>query len=138
PYYIVPETGANLPWLPDPAAPLFALGVRSRPTDPHTGVEGTATGFDDVHQLRIQHKWGQWPDYAPVGLKLVAGAAGCAASIPTTGEPRTLTIALGPAEQATLDLVSCPALADVANHGVAIWAGADPTDSTKTINQRVY
>jgi hypothetical protein len=102
-------------------------------------VEGTATGFDDVvHNLHIQHRWGQWPEYAPTGLKLVAGAAGCAASIPTTGEPRTLTVALGPAEQATLDLVSCPALADVANHGVAIWAGADPTDSTMAINQRVY
>ncbi|KJS52891.1 hypothetical protein VM98_28545 [Streptomyces rubellomurinus subsp. indigoferus] len=137
-YQVVPATGVDLPWLPDPGAPLFAVGVRSRPVDPVTGTEGTTTGFDGADHLHLQHRWGKWPDYPPVGLRLVAGPAGCTASIPDTGAPRVMTVELGPAEQATLDLVSCPGLADVPNHGVAIWAGADPADSTKTTNQLVY
>jgi hypothetical protein len=136
-YYMVPPTGADLPWLPDPGAPLFAVGVRSRPIDPNTGVEGTASGFDDEHQLHIPHRWGQWPGYAPTGLQLVAGTTGCVASMSGSGTPRTLTIALGPAEQATLDVVSCPAQNDVPALGVALWAGMAANDPADPIFQRV-
>ena len=144
-YYIVPETGADMPWLPDPAAPLFALGLRSRPTDPKTGVPGTATGFDapdpaaPTQMLHIQYKWlGSWPAYAPTRLQLNAGDSGCVAKLVTTASARTFTIALGPAEQATLDLVSCPAQADVPALGVGLWAGANPLDPSDAVFKRVY
>jgi hypothetical protein len=135
-YYIVLESTAQLPWLPDPLAPLVALRLRSRPIDPQTDQPGTATGLDDEDDHN-QHRWrGHWPDYAPIALKLVAGAAGCAATSTATGN--TVTVALGQAEQATLDIVSCPGLDDVGKLGVAIWAGAVPDNAHDATTQLVH
>jgi hypothetical protein len=134
-HYIVPETHVTLPWLPDPACSQMALNLRPRAIDPDTGQPAISSGFDDDHH---QHRWiGRWPDYAPIALKLVAGEPGCAATMDTASPTPTLTIALGPAEQATMDVVSCPRSDGIDALGVAMWAGAKPDDSTDPVTTAV-
>ncbi|MFG1953481.1 hypothetical protein [Micromonospora sp. NPDC048830] len=134
-YFVVPEAPAALPWLPDFVVASVAMRVRSRPTDPGTGGAGGTAGFDRFH-----FSWkGDWPDRRPIALKVVAAAAGCTARHSMVGNDRTFTVELGPAEQVTVDIVSCPAVDYVYSWlGVAYWAGASPHDTGHPVNASIY
>jgi hypothetical protein len=130
---VLPEGPVDLPWLADPASERVSLIVRSRPIDPSTGKPGEAQGF-----LNKSYKWrGVWPRFVPITVSLVAGGAGCVARATETGDRRAISIALGPAEQATIDIVSCPTSDDVPALGVAHWAGATENPSN-AVNLSVY
>ncbi len=134
-YYVVREEPQKLPWLPDFAVTNIALRCRSRPIDPCTGNPGLTQGFRSFY-----HTWkGEWPDRVPIALKVVGAASGCVADEASVGDQRTFTVALGPAEQVTVDIVSCPAIAHVYPWlGIAYWAGASATSSGHPVNQSVY
>jgi hypothetical protein len=132
-YVVLPEGPVTLPWLADPASERLSLIVRSRPIDPETGKEGTTQGF-----LNKSYAWrGQWPNLVPMTLRVVAGQRGCVARTTIEQDRRTITIELGPAEQATIDIVSCPTSNDVPRLGIAHWAGAT-TDPSHDVNLSVY
>jgi len=135
-YFVVPEALAQLPWLADPGSCLATVHVR-RPIDPNTGSPGSTSGFEHCTAgspcVPFLYKWmGTWPDIVPIALRVTEASFGCTAKMELEGNRRTLIIAFGPAEQATLDIVSCPSIDDVTSLGVAHWAGASSTPDTVT------
>ncbi|KOG12518.1 MULTISPECIES: hypothetical protein [Streptomyces] len=123
PYVFLPETGVSLPWLPDPATTHLALRPRRRPLDPESGKYGTVVG-----DKRTGLWQGTWPAYAPISLRLVGGPRGC--TLTRSPDQRTFTVALGPAEEVTFDIPSCPGTRSVQLFGIVTWLGIDPTDPT--------
>ncbi|MFH9726023.1 hypothetical protein ACH4M4_24130 [Streptomyces sp. NPDC017254] len=123
PYVFLPETGVSLPWLPDPATTHLALNPRRRPVDPESGTYGTVVG-----DKRTGLWQGTWPAYAPISLRLVGGPGGC--TLTRSPDQRTFTVALGPAEEVTFDIPSCPGTRSVQLFGIVTWLGIDPTDPT--------
>ncbi|WP_426361826.1 hypothetical protein [Streptomyces sp. E-08] len=121
PYVFLPETGVSLPWLPDPATSHLALNPRRRPIDPDSGKYGTVVG-----DKRTGLWQGTWPAYAPIALRLVGGPGGC--TLTRSPDQRTFTVALGPAEEVTFDIPSCPGTRSVQLFGIVTWLGIDPTD----------
>ncbi|MEV4441885.1 hypothetical protein AB0K09_23320 [Streptomyces sp. NPDC049577] len=121
PYTTVPEDGVVTPWLADPGSTHIALNARPRPIDPDTGTPG------EIQNLAKIAKWrGDWPAFSPVALRLEAATKGC--KVTRSNDHRLVTVALGPAEQVTFDIPSCPKTADVQLFGIAIWLGIDPHD----------
>ena len=132
-YFVLPETPVDLPWLADPAGWRIAVRVRSRPIDPHTGSEGETSGFG------LSYTWkGLWPNLVPIMLYVVEARTGCNATWELAGQRRTLTVALGPTEQVTVDIVSCPGSRDIGANGIADWAGANPTDPDHFVTKHIY
>ncbi|MFF7444157.1 hypothetical protein [Streptomyces sp. NPDC008122] len=123
PYVFLPETGVSLPWLPDPATTHLALNPRRRPVDPESGMDGTVVG-----DKRTGLWQGTWPAYAPISLRLVGGPGGC--TLTRSPDQRAFTVALGPAEEVTFDIPSCPGTRSVQLFGIVTWLGIDPTDPT--------
>ncbi|MFB6840552.1 hypothetical protein [Streptomyces sp. NPDC056361] len=121
PYVVLPETGVSPPWLPDPATTHLALNPRRRPIDPESGKHGTVVG-----DKRTGLWQGTWPAYAPISLRLVGGPSGC--TLTRSSDQRTFTVALGPAEEVTFDIPSCPGTRSVQLFGIVTWLGIDPTD----------
>ncbi|MFD7449188.1 hypothetical protein [Kitasatospora sp. NPDC059827] len=119
-YVVLPETDAALPWLADRSSACAALNARPRPIDPGTGRPGAIVPPDKAVIAIWQ---GAWPDLQTASVRLVAAASGCTVG---RADPRHVTVALGPAEQVTFDIPSCPAFADVALFGIAFWQGVDP------------
>jgi hypothetical protein len=123
PYVVLPEAVPLLPWAADPAADHIVLNTHPRPIDPDTGNPGTVDG----ENLPVFAEWQDaWPGLRPVSLRLVAAAAGCTVS--KSADERTFTVALGPAQQVTIDVPSCPVDRDVRLFGIARWMGIDPED----------
>ncbi|MHA7962276.1 hypothetical protein ACX9I7_31565 [Streptomyces sp. L500] len=120
PYVIVPEADAALPWLADRSGVCAALKARPRPIDPANGRPGTIDPPDkDVLAI-----WqGTWPKLQTASIRLEAAAGGCKVS---RADPRHVTVALGPTEQVTFDIPSCPSYDDVGLFGIAFWQGVDP------------
>ncbi|WP_093769538.1 hypothetical protein [Streptomyces sp. F-7] len=123
PYVFLPETGVTLPWLSDPATTHLALNPRRRPIDPDSGKYGTVVG-----DKRTGLWQGTWPAYAPISLRLVGGPSGC--TLTRSPDQRTFTVALGPAEEVTFDIPSCPGTRSVQLFGIVTWLGIDATDPT--------
>ncbi|MEU3653522.1 hypothetical protein AB0E67_11950 [Streptomyces sp. NPDC032161] len=121
PYVVLPETGVVLPWLPDPAGSHIALNPRPRPVDPDTGKEGTVLG-----DKRTAVWKGTWPTYDPIALRLVDAPSGC--TITRSPDQRVFTVALGPAEEVTFDIPSCPGDRGVQLFGIVAWLGIDPSN----------
>ncbi|MEU4117068.1 hypothetical protein AB0F71_21530 [Kitasatospora sp. NPDC028055] len=121
PYVIVPETDAALPWLADRSGVCAALNARPRPIDPRTGRPGEIVPPDKAVIAIWQ---GAWPDLQTASVRLEAAASGCTVS---RTDPRHVTVALGPAEQVTFDIPSCPGYDDVALFGIALWQGVNPS-----------
>jgi hypothetical protein len=134
-YFVIPESFPSVPWLADPGSRWIAVRVGSRPIDPETGNSGVTKGFD-----RTLSVWqGTWPDRVPIALRVEAAAAGCTARRSLSGDQCTFTIALGPAQQITVNIVSCPDINDVYPLlGVAYWAGASPTDPKHPVTNSIY
>ncbi|MFE6068492.1 hypothetical protein [Streptomyces sp. NPDC056525] len=119
PYIVLPEAAVVPPWLPDPAASHIVLNARPRPIDPLTGTPGTVVGLPRIAVWR-----GTWPDIRSITLRLVEAASGCTISL----NQETLTVALGPAEQVTLDIPTCMKNRDVQIFGIGAWLGVDPSN----------
>ncbi|MEE1752733.1 hypothetical protein [Streptomyces sp. SP18CS02] len=119
PYIILPETDVALPWLPDPAGSHIALNPRPRPVDPDTGQYGTVVG-----DKRTAVWKGAWPTYGPITLRLVEAPSGC--TLTRSSDHRVFTVALGPAEEVTFDVPSCPGDRGVQLFGIVAWLGIDP------------
>ncbi|MFJ5774577.1 hypothetical protein [Streptomyces sp. NPDC093094] len=116
------------PWLADRGTVWVNLQNRPRPTDPDTGYPGTADGFDSKES---QSLWrGTWPDMEPIALRVEPAAGGCTIRRSPGLGPRTFTVSLGPAEQVTVDIPSCPSMLAVPDLGIPYWAGAtqDPSN----------
>lgn len=128
-YVVVP---ANPPfpkpaWLPDPGTIWVNIQKRPRPTDPDTGYPGTADGFGSAES---QSRWdGTWPDMEPIALRVEPAVKGCAIRRSPSVSRRTFTVSLGPAEQVTIDIPSCPPMGAVPDLGIPHWAGATPNAS---------
>lgn len=147
-YFIVPESpdAVKLPWLADVAPTFTGLRVAEggRPIDPDKNKPGLTSGFkDDEGRDKFMYVWkGDWPDRIPVALKVeeadAAATIGCTASKQLSGNRRTFTIKLKPAEQVTVDMVSGPDPDFVPKLGVAHWAGAHPSDPQHEINDSIY
>ncbi|MDN3295828.1 hypothetical protein QWM81_17580 [Streptomyces ficellus] len=120
-YAVLPEGGVTVPWLADPGGTHIALNARPRPIDPDTGDHGTVTGLPKIAVWR-----GEWPGLHSIALRLEAAANGC--TVTRSADHRTLTVALGPAEQVTFDIPSCPKTRNVQLFGIAGWLGVDVTD----------
>lgn len=120
PYVIVPETDAALPWLADRSSACAALRAQTRPIDPANGRPG-AIDPPDHDVLAIWQ--GTWPALQTASIRLEAAAGGCKVS---RADPRHLTVALGPTEQVTFDIPSCPTFDDVYLFGIAFWQGIAP------------
>jgi hypothetical protein len=136
-YVVVPETPQfpTLPWLADRGCVWVNLQNRPRPTDPGTGNPGTASGFDTKDS---QSLWrGAWPNMEPIALRVEAAAGGCTITRSPGLGPRTFTVSLGPAEQVTVDIPSCPSSLAVPDLGVAHWAGATQ-DPSNPVNMDAY
>lgn len=123
PYVVLPETGVSLPWLPDPATTHLALNPRRRPVDPESGTFGTVVG-----DKRTGLWQGTWPAYGPISLRLVGGPSGC--TLTRSPDQRAFTVALGPAEEVTFDIPSCPGTRSVQLFGIVTWLGIDATNPT--------
>ncbi|MGW0606073.1 hypothetical protein [Streptomyces sp. NPDC002640] len=109
-------------WLADRGTVWVNLRNRPRPTDPDTGYPGKAEGFDTKES---QSLWrGTWPDMEPIALRVEPAAGGCSVRRSPGPGPRTFTVSLGPAEQVTVDIPSCPSMLAVPDLGVPHWAGA--------------
>lgn len=116
------------PWLADRGTLWANLQNRPRPTDPDTGYPGTADGFDSKES---QSLWrGTWPDMEPIALQVEPAVSGCTIRRSPGLGPRTFTVSLGPAEQVTVDIPSCPSMLAVPDLGIPHWAGAtqDPSN----------
>jgi hypothetical protein len=138
PYFIVPATPAAVPWLPDPGAGLMSILVRSRPIDPDTGTQGRTQGFEKKCEWTHEPVAG-WADLKPIPLRVTdgpSGNTGCEAKSVFSENQWSLTIALSPAQQATLDVVSCPTTSHVTSLGIAIWAGASDS-SSNPVNEHI-
>ncbi|MFZ3493288.1 hypothetical protein ACODT5_08670 [Streptomyces sp. 5.8] len=121
PYVILPAAGATLPWLADSGSTHIALNARPRPIDPTTGSPG------EISDPRMIAVWrGDWPALQSIALRLVDAPSGCTVS--RSLNHRILTVALGPAEQVTFDIASCPKTRDVQLFGIAGWLGVNPSD----------
>ncbi|MFE0520865.1 hypothetical protein [Streptomyces sp. NPDC058954] len=122
-YVVLPETGVTLPWLADPGASYVALNARPRPVDPRTGYPGEISPPATVTAV-----WsGDWPGLKPIQLRLVDAPSGC--TVTRSPDKLVLTVALGPAEQVTFDVPSCPRTREVQIFGVTAWmSGVDPTN----------
>ncbi|MGW7647116.1 hypothetical protein [Streptomyces bobili] len=119
------------PWLADRGTVWVNLQNRPRPTDPDTGYPGTADGFDSKDS---QSLWrGTWPDKEPITLRVEPAVSGCTIRRSPGLGPRTFTISLGPAEQVTVDLPSCPSMLAVPDLGIPHWAGATQ-DASNPVN----
>ncbi|MBD0692924.1 hypothetical protein, partial [Streptomyces sp. CBMA123] len=120
PYVIVPETDPPLPWLADRSSACAALKARPRPIDPVNGRPGAIVPADtDVLAI-----WqGTWPGLRTASIRLEAAASGCTVS---QAGPSHVTVALGPTEQVTFDIPSCPTFDDVPLFGIGFWQGIDP------------
>lgn len=118
-YVVVPETDVVLPWLADPSGAFIAMNARPRPIGPN-GRPGPIIPSDKPMTAIWQ---GAWPDRQPVTVRLERAESGCTVS--RLG-PRHLVVALGPAEQVTFDIPSCPTYNDVPLLGIAMWQGVDP------------
>ncbi|MGW2746594.1 hypothetical protein [Streptomyces sp. NPDC001450] len=123
PYVALTEEDVTLPWLADPAGTHIELNVADRPIDPHTGSPGSVDGLPENGIGLWQ---GQWPDLGPMTLRLVEATAGCTVSV--SDDYGTLTVALGPAEQVTFDIPSCPKDVDVQLFGITRWLGINAQD----------
>ncbi|MCQ6556832.1 hypothetical protein NPS70_27125 [Streptomyces sp. C10-9-1] len=121
PYVFLPEAGGVLPWLADPGGTHVALNARPRPIDPTTGHPGDVSGLPKIAVWR-----GDWPAFQSIALRLVDAPSGC--TVTRCANHRVLTVALGPAEQVTFDIPSCPKTRDVQLFGIAGWLGVDPSD----------
>ncbi|WP_033347447.1 hypothetical protein [Kitasatospora aureofaciens] len=119
-YVVVPETDLVLPWLADPSGVCVAMNARPRPIGPN-GRPGPIVPPD---RSVIAIWQGTWPDLQSASVRLEAATSGCTVSRP---DPRHVSVALGPAEQVTFDIPSCPRFDDVALFGIAMWQGVDPT-----------
>ncbi|MER5986724.1 hypothetical protein [Streptomyces sp. NPDC001787] len=132
-YVVVP---ANPPfprpaWLADRGTVWVNLRSRLRPTDPDTGYPGTADGFDSKDS---QSLWrGTWPDMEPIALRVEPAPGGCTIRRSPGLGPRTFTVSLGPAEQVTVDIPSCPSMLAVPDLGIPHWAGATQ-DASNPVN----
>ncbi|MFJ3811740.1 hypothetical protein ACIPWE_35945 [Streptomyces sp. NPDC090073] len=121
PYVVLPEAVPGLPWAADPAADHVVLNTHPRPIDPDTGNPGSVDG----ENLPVFAEWQDpWPARRPISLRLLPAAAGC--TIGKSADERTFTVALGPAQQVTIDVPSCPQDHDVRLFGIARWMGIDP------------
>jgi hypothetical protein len=120
PYVVIPEQGISLPWLADPMAKAVALHQLARPLNQETGLPGPSSGLPEKCLWQ-----GDWHSRLPVALRLVPATAGCA--VTQSEDRRTLTVALGPAEEVTLEISSCPGTGDVHLFGIAAWLGPDRT-----------
>lgn len=119
------------PWLADPGTVWVNLQHRPRPTDPGTGYPGKADGFDSKES---QSLWrGTWPDMEPIALRVEPAAGGCTIRRSPGLGPRTFTVSLGPAEEVTVDIPSCPSMLAVPDLGVPHWAGATQ-DASNPVN----
>ncbi|CCK24470.1 hypothetical protein BN159_0091 [Streptomyces davaonensis JCM 4913] len=123
PYVYLPETGVSLPWLADPATKSVALNPRRRPVDPETGTYGTVVGDKRTGVWR-----GTWPAYEPISLRLEGGPKGC--KLTRSSDQRTFIVTLGPAEEVTFDIASCPDGRAVQLFGIVTWLGIDVTNET--------
>ncbi|MFI9429134.1 hypothetical protein ACIG54_37070 [Streptomyces achromogenes] len=118
-------------WLADRGTIWVNLRNRPRPTDPVTGNPGTADGFDSKDS---QSLWrGTWPDMEPIALRVEPAVSGCTIRRSPGLGPRTFTVSLGPAEQVTVDIPSCPSMLTVPDLGIPHWAGATQ-DASNPVN----
>lgn len=115
-YIILPEQGVNLPWLADPMANAIMLHIQWRPINQSTGEPA------EIKHLLKKFQWqGEWHTRYPVALRLVTSNAGC--EVTDSEVNRTITIALGPAEEVTLEISSCPLSENVDRLGIPGWIG---------------
>ncbi|MFI8520270.1 hypothetical protein ACIGEZ_20945 [Streptomyces sp. NPDC085481] len=128
PYVVLPEADVVVPWLPDPGSTHISLIARHRPVDPDTGDAGTIEGLPKIAVWR-----GDWPETRSVAFRLEAAPSGC--KVTRSTDHRLVTVALGPAEQVTFDIPSCPKTRDVQIFGIAAWLGIDPSNPPPSIAQ---
>ncbi|GHF60632.1 hypothetical protein [Streptomyces thermodiastaticus] len=132
--YVVVPSDPPFPkpaWLVDPGTIWVNLRSRPRPIDPDTGNPGKADGFDSEQS---QSPWrGTWPDMVPFELRIEPAVRGCAIRRSPGPGPRTFTVSLGPAEQVTVDIPSCPSMLTVPDLGIPHWAGATQ-DTSNPVN----
>jgi hypothetical protein len=146
-YFVVPDAAerVTLPWLPDVAADFLGLRVAEggRPINPETNRPGETEGFKDAEgQDKFIYAWkGMWPNRVPIALKVEeadpAATVGCTALKQLSGDRRTFTIKLKPAEQVAVDIFSGLDEDFVPKLGVAHWAGAHPSDPMYPVNNSI-
>lgn len=120
-YTVIPEQGVKLPWLADPMSKAIALHKLSRPLNQTTGLQGQTIG--------LPKKWswkGDWHSRLPIALRLVPANAGC--TVMESEDQKNILVALGQAEEVTLEISSCPISENVDLFGIASWLGTSNHD----------
>ncbi|WP_218923113.1 hypothetical protein [Bacillus thuringiensis] len=114
-YYVLPEQHVDLPWLSDPITYAFTLNMVSRPR-----LLAQPEGDGQTTCLSNTCFWqGDWYNRQPVTICLEEAKTGC--KVKESADHRTLTFALGPAEEQTLDISSCIIAQNVFLLGIPNW-----------------